>query len=434
MRTTFSLPLAVLLVVAGTTAAQTWVPDALDAPSQPLPSQGLPAPPMEPLPVAPSQLEPPDPPPAADSGTMVDMQACPKGTFCNKLWCDVEYLLWFTKDNQLPPVLTQGSTSDTNPGALGQPGTNILYGGDVGNGLRSGVRIRGGYWFGDDHLFGVDDTVFILAPTTNTFTDSSGANTLLALPYTDVILKQPGATILSYPGQSAATFTASVKNFLYGGDTDLRMVLCRTSWVQASVMAGIRYLQLDESLDITTDVTSPATNPIPGAGIVASSAFSTKNEFYGGQIGSNVAFFYRSFFLDLNAKLAFGANFESAGINGNTQVNVPGINPLTYPTGTLALPSNIGSYSHTVFTVVPEGMLNLGYQFNKYVRATIGYTFLYTTHALRPGDVLDTSLNPTVASHALFGTPVVGASRPVYPGTDSNFWAQGATAGLEFRY
>jgi hypothetical protein len=101
------------------------------------------------------------------------------------------------------------------------------------------------------------------------------------------------------------------------------------------------------------------------------------------------------------------------------------------PFGQLAMPSNIGRWERDVFTVVPEVGLNIGYQLTCHVRAMVGYTFLYTSRVVRPGNLIDVGINPLAQSGA---APVFGPSRPAFPGTDSDFWAQGLNFGLEFRY
>src|SRR5205823_3673536 len=58
-----------------------------------------------------------------------------------RLWFHGEYLLWWIKDSNIPPLLTTGSPADPLPGALGQPHTTILFGGgNVDNYTRSGGR------------------------------------------------------------------------------------------------------------------------------------------------------------------------------------------------------------------------------------------------------------------------------------------------------
>jgi hypothetical protein len=427
MRKTYSLPLAVLLAVAGTAASQSAGGEESPPPAM-----------TEPLPLAtyPSALQPSP----VGSGAMVDLQAPPPDNpFCNRFWVVGEYLMWFTKGNQLPPLLTAGSISDNLPGALGQPGTSILYGGgNVSTGLSSGGRLRGGLWFGDDRVFGVDATFFFLAPTTNNSSFNSPSNQVLALPYFDTLTTpaQANATILSYPGQSSATFTAAVKNSLWGADTDFRLAFWRSYQVQASFLAGFRYLQLNDSLDLTTNATTSAGGQSggPTGSIVSNSSFDTRNDFYGAQLGGDLSWCWGRFFLDSYLKVAVGATHESATIGGNTQVTAAGTVLTSYPLGPLAASTNIGTNSRNVFAVVPEFGLTLGWQFNPHIRALVGGTALYLSRAMRPGDIIDTGVNPTVLGKALLGTPVSGTPHPTFPNTDSDFWAGGANFGLEFCY
>src|SRR5262249_30093967 len=43
------------------------------------------------------------------------------------VWLRGEYLLWFIKRHDFPPLITAGAGID-RPGALGQPGTRVLFG------------------------------------------------------------------------------------------------------------------------------------------------------------------------------------------------------------------------------------------------------------------------------------------------------------------
>src|SRR5262245_9985124 len=60
---------------------------------------------------------------------------CPCEPCCDsccgpRLWVSAEYLLWWIKDGPFPvPLATTGSATDPTPGALGQPGTTVLFGG-----------------------------------------------------------------------------------------------------------------------------------------------------------------------------------------------------------------------------------------------------------------------------------------------------------------
>ncbi len=358
-----------------------------------------------------------------------------EGAFSNTVWLDVEYLLWWTKANQLPPLLTLGAPGDGLPGALDQPGTSVLYGGNVDNGLRSGGRVRGGMWFTDGHGIGLDGSFFFLGGNTKVYSTNSSGDQILAVPYLDVSTNQQAAVPLSFPGVQAAGYTATVSNRLWGADTNFRTAIWRSDRMQVSLLAGFRYLELKESLETTADLTPAGTfTTTQGPETALTSRFSTRNMFYGGQVGADIGYFLHGFSLDLIGKIAVGGTHEVAGIDGGTLVAGLGPTPLAYPVGLLTAPTNIGLYSRDVLTWLPEGIVTLGYQFTPHIRATVGYTFLYISRAVRPGSLIDTGVNPSVAQNALAGTPVVGQPRPTFPGLDTDFWAQGLNFGLEFRF
>ena len=63
----------------------------------------------------------------------------------NRLYGSADYLLWWTKGDHLPPLVTTadpGTALTPTTGALGQPTTRVLFGGDdVNDSARSGVRL-----------------------------------------------------------------------------------------------------------------------------------------------------------------------------------------------------------------------------------------------------------------------------------------------------
>jgi hypothetical protein len=83
--------------------------------------------------------------------------------------------------------------------------------------------------------------------------------------------------------------------------------------------------------------------------------------------------------------------------------------------------------------VIPETRLQFGYDVTSRVRARVGYNFLYVSDVLRPGNQIDRVVN--VNQNGLVGTGTV--QTPAVPAPllqHSDFWAQGVTFGLEFRF
>src|SRR5262245_32909224 len=94
-----------------------------------------------------------------------------------RFWGSIEYLAWWIKDANVPPLATIGSPTDLVPGAIGQPGTAVIIG---GNGIDydtfSGARLTTGMWFNDCRTRGMEGSVFFLGQESKNFTAvSSGA-------------------------------------------------------------------------------------------------------------------------------------------------------------------------------------------------------------------------------------------------------------------
>jgi hypothetical protein len=87
--------------------------------------------------------------------------------------------------------------------------------------------------------------------------------------------------------------------------------------------------------------------------------------------------------------------------------------------GIFAQPSNMGTFRRNEFSIVSEVGVRVGYQVTDYMRALVGYDFLYWMNVARPGEQIDRAL---------------GGGRPVFAFRSSDFWTHGLTAGLELRY
>jgi hypothetical protein len=203
---------------------------------------------------------------------------------------------------------------------------------------------------------------------------------------------------------------------------------------------GFRYLNLEEDLSITETINvNPDPTQLPpdfrrftGNQIVVNDDFSTENHFYGGQIGLNTSVYRGRWVLDLRGKIAFGVTHEIIDINGSTVITTPTGQVSTFRGGLLAQASNIGSFTDDVFAVVPEANVNLGYQLTNHLGVFIGYTFLYWSRVVRPGDQIDRGL-PELPFFPT-GIHPVGEPRPALNIKQTDFWAQGLNFGAELRW
>jgi hypothetical protein len=361
-----------------------------------------------------------------------------------RFWASAEYLLWWTKADRVPPLITSGTTSSA--GIVGRNGTVILLG-DSGldNAARSGGRFDVGFWLNDCHTFGVEAGYFFLEDRPKDFAFAgTGApgSAVLARPFFNVITQAPDSEIDSFPGVASGQKLVHTSSFLQGAEANAICNLCCCgNWCgcggyRVDLLGGFRYLQLDEDLEILESLSVfPNVPVIGGSSFNIFDQFKTRNHFYGGQIGARGEIYRSGFFVDVIGKVALGGIDSDIDVNGSTQIMRPGVPTTVAQGGLLAQTTNIGHFERDDFAVVPEFTINFGYQVTCHLRAYVGYTFLYCSSVFRPGDQIDVELNPTrFPTSPPTTTPPVGPARPAPILRDTDFWAQGLNFGLELRY
>jgi hypothetical protein len=93
-------------------------------------------------------------------------------------------------------------------------------------------------------------------------------------------------------------------------------------------------------------------------------------------------------------------------------------------------PSNIGRTTDDHFAVSPQLGVKLRWKLTPALSANVGYDFLYWSSVVRPGNQIDHNLNATQFP----GAGVIGALLPAPQFNRSDFFAQGVSFGLTFRY
>jgi hypothetical protein len=384
-------------------------------------------------------------------------------------WARAEYLLWSIKDGpSTPPLITTGPARASRPAVPGAPGTVVLFdGSDYDYGHVSGGRWILGAWCDCDEAWGAELTGFVLPDhrrVFGSFSDGTGSP-VLGLPFRDALSGTELVDFAAFPHRFAGGITVSYHSGLWGmegnllsnfsrGEVRLGDNPCPFGELRTDLLAGFRYADLHEGLNVAQgSVVLPrgATDfngrPVPvGRILVLSDDFHTRNQFYGVQAGAQAEFVRGRFFLDVLGKLALGNSHEVVEVSGNTMVfhsvRMPGCGPFPVAVGCpasaeggfLATSTNIGRFHRDRFAVLPELGVNVGYQVCPLLRVFAGYTFLYWSEVVRPGDQVDATVNLTrVPTSATFG-PLRGPARPALPFKDTDFWAQGVNFGVEFRY
>jgi hypothetical protein len=365
-----------------------------------------------------------------------------------RVWASAEYLLWWTKGDRLPPLATTGSAAAQLPGTIGAPGTTTLFGDNAGNsGPVSGGRFTVGFWLNCGQTKGIEASYFFLGDNSNNFTArSNGApgSIVLTRPFFDASTGLPNVQIVAFPGLTGGTISVNSTSRLQSPEVNLICNLCCSCngccdpcqpvhGYRVDAIGGFRYLDLRERLSIAESLqVSPNSPAFPGDTVLAVDQFDTHNQFYGVQIGVRGEVWRDRWFANVTGKLALGDTHQTVDINGSTTLTTPAGVVTVLPGGLLALPSNIGHYSRDQFSVVPELDVNVGYQVTDHLRVFVGYTFLYWNNVVRPGDAIDPVVNSTRTPLSL--VPPTGPLRPAFTFKDSDFWAQGISAGMQLRY
>jgi hypothetical protein len=354
-------------------------------------------------------------------------------------------MLWRIKNGSLAnPLATTGP-----PGTLGLINgidTTVLLGASDLNyhNFNSGRWTAG--FGGPGELLGLELSGFYLEKNSlNLGPISSDANgsPVINRPVINAVNGMETDFLVAAPGAFSGNIAVSSSSRLWGTEATGYGSLYRSLRFNADMLLGFRFLQLEESLDIEQNTLILAGGSAgfnggsigPGSNLTIKDHFGTRNDFYGGQIGTQAEVHIgKQLFVYLVGKVALGTNHQTIDNFGSTAQNLMGSPLVTVPGGLLAVASNSGRFSQDVFCVIPEAGLNIGFQITKNVCASIGYTFIYLSDVIRPGDQIDRVINPGLVPFSPAFGSVNGPPRPAVSFNSTDFWAYGVSAGLSIRY
>jgi hypothetical protein len=356
----------------------------------------------------------------------------------SRIYVRGEYLMWWLKQAQLPPLVTTGPNEPNGENAiLGMPGTVVLFGGSgVGGDMRSGARLTAGAWLDEDCTLGIEASGFFLGQQSTRFSANSDTFPVIGRPFFSLNAGAESAQEATTPGRSVGSVSVNGSSRLWGAEINLRCNLFCDDCGRLDVLVGPRYLELDENLQIQENLLALAAPgvPFPGSQINVTDRFGTRNQFYGGQVGLNYRLTRGPWSLDLLGKLAIGDTHEVVEIAGGQLIVSPSGAVTTANGGLLALSTNSGTFTRDRFAVLPEVGATVGWQPTDWCRLSVGFNFLYLSSVVRPGDQIDRVLDETLIPNFMSPLRPTGIPRPAPTLRDSDFWAMGINFGVEFRY
>ncbi len=346
--------------------------------------------------------------------------------------CDLEYLFWWTKSADVPPLVTTSPLGTPRPqaGVLGLPTTSILFGDDsLLERVRSGGRVTVAYWPRSFDAAGIEASYFSLEQGTTRFHATGDQYPILARPFFNAVTLAQDSLLVAFPGVVTGSIDVHAATDLEGATLLLRRTVVQDCEFRFDTTIGYRFARLDDGLSIDEFLT-PLTGVPLGTTIRISDNFNTTNAFHGGDLGFDFQSHEGRWSLRTTAKIGLGNTRSRVSIAGAKTTTVPGSNPVTTDGGLLAMPTNRGNFREDHFSVIPEVGVTLGYDLTCNWRATFGYSFLFWSDVARAGDQIDTTINTSQFD----GGQLVGPALPAFSMVRDGFWAQGLNFGLECHF
>lgn len=331
----------------------------------------------------------------------------------------------------VPALVTTGSATDQLPGALGQPGTQILFGGSsLNDDDRSGGRFTLGRWLCPCQSSAVEVTYLMLEDEDSGFAASSNEFGVLARPFFNTVTDAEDARLIGFPGVISGAIDVSSTTEFQTLEVVYRRAFARSDCARLDIIAGYRFAEHEDNLQINESSLALA-GPLAGTTFDLFDEFDTRNRFHGGELG---LFIQRQsnpwWSWDILAKLAIGGSSHRAMVAGQTLVTDNMGNAAANQGGLLAQGTNIGTYEWNDFATVSEFGVTLHHHMKYGLTASFGYTFIYWSNLARAGDQIDTTVNPTQIPPGM----LMGEARPAFPFRTTSFWAQGLRLGLEYSF
>jgi hypothetical protein len=316
-------------------------------------------------------------------------------------------------------------------GAINNPNSTLLFGNtELADDHRSGVRARGGYWFDDCNCYGLQFEFFGVDESQDGYNFASVPGAFVFRPFFNT-----NPAVNAHDGELADTIGISTSSEFYSVSAHLRKCLecccdpCSDRCYRLDGFVGYRHIGLDENLSI-----GETASVAPNTSIVIRDEFDTENQFHGLEFGLHAKHRKGPWGLDCIARLAVGNNHKTVRVAGTGVVTTPPAAPLAQPGGLLAQPTNAGICNKDSFTIIPALEFNLSRCLCPNLRARVGYTVLYLSDFVRPGDQIDFAVDGRWLNPNFVPPGVPPATRPARRFSESSLWVQALNIGLEYTY
>jgi hypothetical protein len=348
-----------------------------------------------------------------------------------------EYLAWWLNGDNVGPLVTTSPnlTPVGQAGVIGQTGTQSVYGGDHSDEMFQGFRLYGGRLISECRKMWLDAGMFYFAPNGRGFNGPTDPNQITARPFFNLASGLNDAQLVNYPG--IVNGTVGVDNGVdrfFGAEVNLRQNCncncpCADRCNSTDWLLGYRHVNFGEHLNIVENltVTDPQGNIPVGTNILVEDRYRTRNAWNGAQVGVLSTSWRGNWFMEGSGKFGLGAITKQVDVLGRTTITVPNSLPTINDGGFYVLPGQSGRYDETDVSFLMDLGLNVGRRISRNMKVSVGYNLFLMTNTVRPGDVLNKSLDPAFLPPTTLTAPALSIG-------DSTLIAHGLSARVQIQY
>ncbi|MFO0801734.1 MAG: BBP7 family outer membrane beta-barrel protein [Gemmataceae bacterium] len=353
-----------------------------------------------------------------------------------RIWANAQYSLWWITPMNAPDLIQSVPSGIALQSVAGNStlpaGSTTRYFPETRQlefGAFSGVRGTVGVNF---DRFGLEaDYLYLPTVTKSSSLVNAGVPVSAAQSYIRAGTNTTISLLSSLEGQASGGIRSDVSSQLWGAELNARLPFYNFLTDTTDAVVGFRYLDLQERINLYTrsDLTG-------GNSVIIQDSIRTQNRFYGGQIGLNgkINGTSKGIGFDTTGKLAVGAVQQQAVLEGSNTFLTPGAAADTERGGLYARGGALGAFNRDKFAMIYEQTFNVTYNFTERTQVYIGYSIIWISSVMRPGEAIDQTINDSGVRY-IAGAPAGSTqNRPAFSWNANDFWAQGLNFGLRLQY
>jgi len=344
-------------------------------------------------------------------------------------WARAEYLVSWRRGQDIPVLVTTSppGTAVGDAGILGLGTTQILLGNErIDDDSTPGGRIDFGFWMPARNK-GIGARFLSLGSADTVFQFPATADGIVARPYHDVENLPPTEDhhLINFSGAELGSLSVLATSNVLGLDVYIRRPWRQSGNATIDFLWGYQMSRIDESLVISSSNVNQDGgingDVVIGTRIDVVDSFETRNEFHGGMLGLLAEIEGGRWSFNMLAKVGLGNMNQKVIVDGKTTVTIPNEDPVFFP-GLLAADSNQGTGEQDKFAAVPEFELRYNYHLNEAVEVSVGYSCIYWSKAVQPGNQIDLNVD------------VLNGTAPVLSIDSDKYWIHSLSMGVSWRF